>query len=265
MSSTAPSKRERSTNSLPSGKGLLDWLYPILASTVGGKFLVALTGLALTGFVIIHMLGNLQIFLGPDAINEYAHKLKDLGPLLWAARAGLLLVFIIHIWAAIKLKMRSQQARPVAYAHERTVQASIASRYMLLSGLIIFAFVVFHINHFTLGSIQPVPAPPAKEGEAQVERIEKSFLELRDDKNRPDVYRMMIYGFTSPPIAILYIVCQLILMLHMSHGVASTFQSLGWNTPRTQSTFMALGWIVTLAVGGGNILIVLAVWCGWLK
>src|ERR1700690_3704158 len=97
MSSTAPSKRERSTNSLPSGQGLLDWLKPIFASTVGSKFLVALTGLALSGFVIVHMLGNLQIFLGPDAINEYARKLKELGPLLWVARIGLLAIFLLHI------------------------------------------------------------------------------------------------------------------------------------------------------------------------
>src|ERR1019366_6804364 len=135
MSSTVPSKRERPTNSLPSGKGLLDWLLPVFASTVGGKFLVALTGLALTGFVIVHMAGNLQIFLGAEAINEYAKKLKDLGPLLWIARIGLLVVFVIHIWLALRLKIRSREARPIGYAHEQTVQASFASRSMVLSGL----------------------------------------------------------------------------------------------------------------------------------
>jgi succinate dehydrogenase / fumarate reductase, cytochrome b subunit len=269
MSSTAPSKRERSTNSLPSGKGLLAWLKPILASTVGSKFLVAITGLALSGFVIVHMLGNLQIFVGRDALNEYAVKLKDLGPLLWGARLGLLAVFVIHIWLALRLKIRSREARPIAYAHEQTVQASFASRTMVWSGLLIFVFVVFHIAHYTLGAVQPVPAiteAEQKEAEGKGIKLEPrptNFLELRDPKNRPDVYQMTIYGFTNPLIAVLYILGQLVLMLHLSHGIASTFQSLGLNTPRTQSTFRILGWVVTLLVGGGNIGIVAAVWFGW--
>ena len=83
------------------------WFAPLFGSTVGAKFLVAITGLALTGFVIVHMLGNLQIFLGREAINEYAHKLKSLGPLLWVARLSLLAIFVIHIWLAIRLKLRS--------------------------------------------------------------------------------------------------------------------------------------------------------------
>ena len=266
MSSTVPSKRERPTNSLPSGKGLLDWLLPVFASTVGGKFLVALTGLALTGFVIVHMAGNLQIFLGAEAINEYAKKLKDLGPLLWIARIGLLVVFVIHIWLALRLKIRSREARPIGYAHEQTVQASFASRSMVLSGLLILAFTLFHIAHYTLGAVQPVPAEVVKDGTpAQVETKEVSMLELRDAKGRHDVYRMMILGFTNPLIAILYIVAQLVLMLHLSHGVASLFQTLGLNSPRTQATFRYLGWAVTLLVGGGNIAMVVAVWAGMVK
>jgi len=268
MSSTAPSKRERSANSLPSGQGLLAWLKPILASTVGGKFLVALTGLALSGFVIVHMLGNLQIFLGPDAINEYAKKLKELGPLLWVARLVLLALFLLHISVAIRLKIRSNEARPIAYAHPQTVQASFASRSMIWSGLLVLVFVVFHIAHYTLGAIQPVPVPsdqsttPKLNVKGEVETTEKNLLELKDSKGRHDVYRMMIYGFTNPLIAILYIFAQIVLMLHLSHGVASIFQTLGLNTPRTQSTFWALGWLVTLVVGGGNIGIVIAVWFG---
>lgn len=270
MSSTAPSKRDRSTNSLPSGQGLLHWLKPIFASTVGGKFLVALTGLALTGFVIAHLLGNLQIFLGRDALNDYAVKLKDFGPLLWIARIGLLTVFVIHIWLALRLKIRSREARPIAYAHEQTVQASFASRSMVLSGLLIFVFVVFHIAHYTLGAIQPVPAPSEEEQKEMLakgvkfEPKQQSLLELKDPKGRQDVYQMTIYGFTNPLIAVLYIIGQLVLMLHLSHGIASVFQTLGLNTPRTQSTFRILGWAITLIVGGGNIAIVIAVWFGLL-
>jgi succinate dehydrogenase / fumarate reductase cytochrome b subunit len=252
MSSTAPSKREQPTNSLPTGKGMLDWLKPVLASTVGGKFLVALTGLALVGFVIAHMAGNLQIFLGPDVINEYAKKLKDLGPLLWTMRIGLLAVFVIHIALTARLSLLSTAARPIGYAHKQTAQASIASRTMMYSGLVILAFTVFHLAHYTFGSI-PV---------TDTDGVTKSVFELRDRLGRHDVYRMMILGFENPIIAVLYIVAQLILMLHLSHGVASTFQTLGLNTPRLQSTWRYLGWGITLLVGGGNIAIVVAVWLG---
>ena len=229
----------------------------MFGSTVGAKFLVAITGLALTGFVIVHMLGNLQIFLGREAINEYAHKLKSLGPLLWVARLSLLAIFVIHIWLAIRLKLRSAAHRPTGYAYERTVQASFASRTMIYSGLLILAFVLFHIAHFTLGLVQ---SAPTAEGGSQ------NMLDLHDPTKPEyhDVYRMMIIGLSNPIIAGLYIIAQIILMLHMSHGVASTFQSLGLNTPRTQSAFQILGWAVTLLVGGGNIAIVLAVWLGLL-
>src|SRR5262249_46149480 len=102
----------------------LRWLTDVFASTVGLKFLVAVTGLALTGFVIFHLLGNLQVFAGRDAFNKYAQTLKSLGPLLWVARGGLLTVFVIHIFIALRLKKRNLDARPVPYKFERTVKAS---------------------------------------------------------------------------------------------------------------------------------------------
>ncbi len=278
MSSTAPSKRQRPTNSLPSGKGLLDWLKPILASSVGGKFLVAITGLMLSGFVVVHMVGNLQIFLGPDAINDYAHKLKETGLLLWIARLGLLGVFLMHIGLALRLRMRAHEARPVPYAHEVTVQASFASRTMAYSGFVILAFVLFHIAHYTVGVIQPVPGPAekkqadgdAKKPEGEPKKIddlptpakEISLLQLTDSRGRHDVYRMMIIGFSNPLISGLYILAQLALMMHLSHGIASTFQSLGLNTPRLQAAWTYFGWTITLVVGGGNLAIVGAVWTG---
>jgi succinate dehydrogenase / fumarate reductase cytochrome b subunit len=257
MSSTAPSKRDRPTNSLPTGKGLLDWVTPVVASTVGGKFLVAITGFILTGFVITHMAGNLQIFLGPDAINEYAKKLKDLGPLLWVARIGLLVAFVVHIALAARLSLLATAARPIGYTHPQTVQATFASRTMMYSGLMILAFTLFHIAHYTLGAFQMVQ---------DTDGVTKSILELKDSHVPPrhDVYRMMIYGFSNPILAILYIVAQLFLMLHLSHGVASIFQTLGLNTPRLQSTWKCLGWAVTFIVGIGNIAMVVAVWLGML-
>ena len=129
---------------------------------------------------------------------------------------------------------------------------------MFYTGNLILIFALLHIAHYTLGYVQQV---------VDTDGVTKSLLDLRDTHVPPrhDVYRMIIAGFTNPIIAVLYIFAQLALMLHLSHGVASLFQSLGLNTPRTQSTFKLLGWAVTLLVGGGNIAIVLAVWFGMLK
>ncbi len=292
MSTTAPSKRQRPANSLPSGKGLLDWLKPYFSSTVGTKVLVAVTGFLLTGFVFTHMLGNLQIFAGPAALNRYAQMLKDLGPLLWIARIGLLAVFLTHLGLAIKLKLRSRAARPVGYACPATVQASFASRSMILSGSVILLFVVFHLAHFTFGVVDSAKIASKENlvktmlpvGSKEDPNVLKStdpkgsrregdflyinFLDLQDSAPGPNgtsvprhnVYQMVRYGFHNPVVAVLYILAQLVLMLHLSHGIPSVFQSLGLNTPRTAKLWKCLGWTVAFVIGAGNIAIVLAVW-----
>jgi len=235
------------------------WVTQFVTSTVGSKFLVAITGLGLTGFVIAHMAGNLQIFLGADAINEYAKKLKDMGPLLWLGRLALLAIFVLHIGLAVRLKLNATAARPIGYAHPNNVQATWASRTMVWTGLLVLVFVVFHIAHYTLGLVQ---SPGVL---ADIDTAPRSLLDLRDSHGHHDVYRMMIIGFKNPIISVLYIIAQIVLALHLSHGVGSTFQTLGLNTPRTQSMFRILGWLVTLIVCGGNIAIVAAVWAGALK
>src|SRR5439155_7865184 len=115
------------------------------------KSLIALTGLGLTGFVIAHMLGNLQTYMGRDKLNTYAKLLKDMGPLLWAARFGLLALLVLHVILSIRLKLLAYRARPIPYFHEQTIQSSIASRTMLHTGLIILAFLSFHLAHYTFG------------------------------------------------------------------------------------------------------------------
>jgi succinate dehydrogenase / fumarate reductase, cytochrome b subunit len=253
MTSAAPTKRQQTPNSLPSGKGAAAWYYAIFQSSVGSKFLVALTGIGLTGFVIAHMLGNLQIFAGADKINRYAKFLKDLGPGLWAARIGLLILLIVHMFFSIRLQKRAAKARPIPYVHEDTIQASVASRYMLQTGLVIFVFLLFHLAHYTFGWI----------GHATINNQPVSYLELHDPvSGLHDVYAMTILGFRNPLIAILYIVAQIILAMHLSHGVSSVFQTLGANGPRWQPAIRILGWAVALIVGLGNIVIVVAVWAG---
>jgi succinate dehydrogenase / fumarate reductase cytochrome b subunit len=182
----------------------------IFRSSLGKKYVMALTGAALFGFVIVHMLGNLQLFLGRDAINGYAKFLKSKPGLLWSARLGLLLLVILHIWAAIKLALENRAARSHPYSQTRWVAASYASRTMVWSGFIILAFVIYHLMHFTFGT------------------IDANYLELRDPLGRHDVYRMMIEGFSHPLVSLFYIVAMGLLCLHLSHGVSSLFQSIGW-------------------------------------
>lgn len=249
----APStdKRDYRGNTLPGGRGLRDWLAPYLRSCVGLKFIVALTGAGLVAFVIAHLLGNLSVFRGREALNDYAHFLKSNPSLLWSARLGLLAIFVIHIAVSVRLRLRAQRARPIPYAHEQTIQASLASRTMIWTGVAILAFVIFHIAHYTLGLIQTV----------DVNGVATNLLDLRDPvSGHHDVYAMTWYGFHSPILSILYIVAQLFLIMHLSHGVSSMFQTLGLNTPRIAPALRIFGWAVALFVGLGNILIVLAVW-----
>ena len=114
---------------------------------------MAVTGLGLVGFVIIHMLGNLLIFAGPDALNGYAEALKHNPGLLWTARSGLFLLFVVHIALALRLSMQNKAARPNRYVYEETIEATWASRHMLLTGLVLLAFVLYHLLHFTLGVV----------------------------------------------------------------------------------------------------------------
>jgi succinate dehydrogenase / fumarate reductase cytochrome b subunit len=260
MSSSAPSKRERRPNTLSSGRGIIAWVEPFFRSSVGNKVLVALTGIVLTAFVVAHMIGNIQIFAGPDKLNAYAKWLKDLGPLLWIARIGLILVFVLHVYLAIRLKWRANRARPVKYVHREAIQASIASRTMVLTGFLILFFVLFHLAHFTFGWVKQVEAYDPATGRL----VMSNYLAIVDAQGRHDVYRMVIAGYQDPIVSIFYIIAQLFLLLHLSHGVSSVFQTLGWNSPRFQPFSKGLGWTIALLVAVGNILIVVAVWYGWI-
>jgi succinate dehydrogenase / fumarate reductase cytochrome b subunit len=209
-------------------------------STIGAKVGMAVTGILLAGFVIAHLLGNLLVFRGRDAMNDYAAMLKGLGAGLWVARLGLLGVFGAHIALAIGLKRRNAAARPIAYGKPHTIQASLASRTMVYSGLLVLAFVLMHLAHFTLGWLQPGYF-------AMKESVVVDGLTTQ----RHDVYAMLILGFRSPIYVLLYSACMVVLGLHLSHGLHSLFQSLGLRHPAylraVQTAGTALAWI--LAIG----------------
>jgi succinate dehydrogenase / fumarate reductase cytochrome b subunit len=193
----------------------MNFITRIWRSSVGKKFIMGLTGLALFGFVVGHLIGNLQVFLGPESLNRYAHFLQSNKELLWGVRSGLLACVVLHVFAAARLSAQNKAARPVGYQGATApVAASYASRTMLMSGLIIAAFVVYHLLHYT----------------AVVKGINFSgqdFAAFHDEKGRHDVYRMLIVGFQQPIVALFYVIAMALLCLHLSHGVEAMFQSLG--------------------------------------
>jgi succinate dehydrogenase / fumarate reductase cytochrome b subunit len=223
-------------------------------SSLGSKFLMALTGLGLTVFVIAHLLGNLQIYLGREALNSYAENLKHMSALLWLARAGLLTIFVLHIVYGVKLYLANRAARPVLYVFKQYREATWASRTMLRTGLVILAFVLFHLAHYTFGIVQKAPV---KDTEGNV--VYESFFDLKDSKDRQDVYGMTIYGFRNPLISLLYIAAMAFLASHLSHGFQGLFQSLGLNHSRWQPLLRGASLVVAVVVFVGNCSMPLAV------
>lgn len=208
---------------------------------------MAITGLLLILFVIGHMLGNLQIFLGQETINAYGAMIKSKPALLWGARSGLLLVIAIHIWSAITLTKRNNGARPVGYRVNRAVAASYASRTMIWSGLILLAFIIYHILHFTVGALDP------------------TLLKLKDDSGRHDIYQMIISGFSQPLVSGFYILSMALLCMHLSHGTSSLFQSLGFRSGRQKVWADWLALVLAWGIFVGNSSIPLAILMGYGK
>lgn len=210
--------------------------------------IVAVTGVILILFVIGHLLGNLQIFLGPDWINGYAEHLRELGALLWVVRATLLLVVIFHIYYTIRLAIENRRARPERYRRKEIVKATFASRSMVLSGLILLAFIIYHILHFTIRATDP----------------RFNTLPL-DPLNHYDVYSMMVVGFSHSLVSSFYILSMFLLALHLSHGSSSFFQSLGLNNQNLTARLAWSGRIFAWLVFLGYSSIPAAVLLGWVK
>ena len=195
-------------------------------STVGKKVIMAITGLVMAGFVIAHVTGNLLVLRSAEALNAYAALLKSTGGVLWVARGVLLASVVLHIWAALSLTAKNRTARPVAYAKKTPQESTVASRTMVYGGLLLASFIVFHILHFTTGTIRPA-----------------AFSHV-------DVYRNMVGSFQVPWVAGLYVTAMVALGLHLLHGTWSSFRTLGLakRSPnpfkRTASVFVAVAvWI----------------------
>lgn len=215
------------------------------SSSIGKKTLMALSGGALILFLIAHLLGNLAIFEGQEAVNAYAVFLRSVPKLLWTARIGLILAFVVHIVTSVQLTLENKAARPQGYAVVKRRSASLASQTMMWGGLVVLSFVIYHLAHLTFGVTDPVVA------------------QLVDSKGRHDVYNMVVLGFQNPMISGFYILAQLFLGLHLSHGFASAAQTLGLTQTGAAKTLRRAGRLFAITLAVLYISIPVSVMMGW--
>ena len=221
----------------------MNLFFKLWRSSIGKKWIVAITGLALLGFVAGHLAGNLQMFAGPQKLNAYAEFLHANQNLLWIARIGLIAAFLTHIIATISLVIANRAARPEKYAIGSKVPAKLSTRLMALSGLTVLSFVIFHLLHYTLRVTDP------------------RFKALAEG----DVYQMVVLGFQSPLVSGFYLLSLVLLSLHLKHGVSSVFQTLGIETRSNRSSIAALATLVSLGIFIGYASIPAGVLLGILK
>jgi len=207
-------------------------------STVGKKIVMGLTGIVLVGFVLGHMAGNLQIFLGPDKFNGYSRFLQhDIIELTWLLRAGLLLSVVLHVTSAIQLTLRNRAARPVAYVKLEPQVSTWASQTMRWGGFYLLAFIPYHLMHFTLGWVHP------------------AFV-------RDQAYGNVMIGFQVTWVVLFYLGAMFFLALHLYHGVWAMFRTLGLARPSTEPMHRRLALVIAIVVSVGFSLVPLSVSLG---
>ncbi len=226
------------------------FLIDLYSTAVGKKYVMAITGIGMMGFVLFHMIGNLKMYLGAEDLTHYAEFLKrllyPLAPeetVLWILRGGLITMLLLHVHAALTLTRLNRQARAVKYQSARDYQvANFASRSMRLSGVVVLSFIVWHLLDLTFGTVNTVGA--------------------NGDFVKAEVYDNVVRSFDRPVVAIFYILANVLLGIHLFHGAWSIFQSLGWNNPRFNKwrRGFAAGFATVVVVG--NISFPIAVMAG---
>lgn len=223
-------------------------LVNLLRSSVGRKLVMGVTGAGLFAFVVIHMLGNLQVFAGAETLNQYAVLLRTSEEGLWIFRIGLLTLAALHLYSSITLTIDNRRARPDRYADKKPLCATLASRTMMISGVIVAAFVLFHILHFTTRDIFP---------------DYRAWKTMVHGREAHDVYRMVIHGFSVPWVSVAYVIGVGLLCFHLSHGVQSFFQSLGLVNPGYQPVLRTAGTIAAATIFVGMSVVPIAVLLKW--
>lgn len=217
-------------------------LKDLICSPVGRKLFMAATGLVLFGFVVAHLLGNLSIYLGADGINTYAEHLHQLEPLLWVFRIGLLAAFGLHVLFGTMLTLENRRARPIAYQRKQHRRSTLAGRTMIYSGLLLAAFIGFHLLHFTFRTIGVKVAP------------------LLD--GLPDVFAMLVANFERTGFAVAYLAAMVVLFFHLSHGFASIFQTIGLNNESSLPWLQRASRVLAMLLAGGFVSIPLLIFFG---
>ncbi len=213
----------------------MSWIFRFYTSNIGLKVVMALTGLGMFGFLVAHLLGNLQVFWDPEIINAYGKALHDHPTVLWPLRFGMIGMVLAHIHAAITLTSRSMAARPVGYRKlQRTRRAEMGMR---LSGVVVLGFIIYHLLHMTFGSVH-------------------------SDFIAGVVHHNLTVAFKSPIVAVVYMVCNLLLGLHLFHGLWSMFRTLGVAGPRYDQLARYAATALTAFIVGGNVFIPLAILVG---
>jgi len=245
--------REPVTGTALASRKKKSFLLDIYSTAVGKKYAMAISGIALMGFVLFHMIGNLKMYLGAAELDSYAEFLKKLlyplapkGAVLWILRGGLLAMLVLHLHAAWSLTIMNRQARPVKYQSPRDYEvANFASRTMRYSGMIVLSFLIWHLLDLTFGVVNTIGADGA-------------FV-------RAEVYANVVRSLDRWPVALFYVLANLLLGIHLRHGAWSIFQSLGWNNPRFNSWRWAFATGFAAVVVLGNISFPIAVLAGIVK
>jgi succinate dehydrogenase / fumarate reductase cytochrome b subunit len=202
------------------------------SSTVGSKILIGLTGLLLFGFLISHLLGNLTLLVGPSAFNAYAYKLESLVPLLYVAEAGLVAIFLVHVYKTLTFTRRNSAARPARYAEKHwaghTSRKTWSSTTMALTGLFILFFVVVHVRTFKFGT----------------------WYEDAATGHR-DLYRLVVEIYQNPLYVGFYVAAMVLIGMHLNHGISSAAHSLGWTNQRYARTLVTGGRVLAVLIAAG--------------
>ena len=218
----------------------MGWIGGFYRSTIGRKIVMAVSGIVLVVYVIGHMTGNLLAFQGRARLDAYAHFLQSSAPILWTVRSVLLLATMLHVHSAWSLTRDARAARPAGYARREVLSSTMGSRTMRWGGVLLLVFIVYHLLHFTTGTVHP-------------------------DFVRGQVYDNLVTGLSVPAVAVFYLVAMLALALHLSHGVWSLFQTLGVSHPHLERGRRGLAIVLAIVVPAGFAAIPLAVLLGWLR
>jgi succinate dehydrogenase / fumarate reductase cytochrome b subunit len=214
----------------------------LFSDSIGRKAVMAITGMLMVLFVVMHLLGNLSIFAGPNGINAYAEKLHSLGPVVWIFRIVMVAAVVLHVVLSIQITLENSAAKPQKYAVARSLRATFAGRNMIWTGVLVGAFIGYHLLHFTF-------------------RVTPGLALGADASSRFDVFTMVVSALASAPIALVYVVSMVALFLHLSHGIQSTFQTLGLSNGKLLPAYGRFGKVASglFLIGYGAIPVLIVI------